>query len=246
MIRKTFLPILLVFLLSTQLTAQESTSNSSITVGSDIVSSYVWRGLLFDPAVNIQPTLDFTFGNFSVGSWGSYNINGTYAEPDFYLAYTYNNISLTVFDFHNGGGQDFFNYDSDETLHLIETMLTVSGGDNFPLYLTASLMVYGDDKKIDGTDPDTGTPLFSTDNNYSSYFEVGYSLAHRDASVDIFAGVSPGESYFYGTDDFGLINLGLTGSRTINVTDSFSIPTFVSIVGNPDAEQMYFVFGISL
>ena len=125
-------------------------------------------------------------------------------------------------------------------------MLQYSGTEKFPISLLASVMVYGADKKITSTDA-AGNVILSTDNNYSLYFEVGYShTMSNDVSLDLFAGVVPVESYYYGVTDFSLINLGLKASKSIKITDDFSLPINLSIITNPDSENVFFVFGISL
>lgn len=226
--------------------AQENAKGWGLHVGADVVSSYVWRGVQFDATPNIQPVLELSKGGFAVGAWGSYNFTGTYAEPDFYLSYATKHVAFVLNDYHFFAGKDFFNYNNDETGHALEAMLVFSGGDSFPLSFTASTFFYGPDKKIDGYDDETGEPFFSTDNNFSTYIEVAYNAQVNDISLDAFAGVSLNESYLYATDGFAMINLGVKASKSLKITDKFSLPLFMSVAANPHAERMFFVFGFSL
>ena len=51
----------------------------------------------------------------------------------------------------------------------------------------------------------------------------------------------------YTTDgDYKVNNFGLTASKDIKITDSFSVGTSVSAIFNPDNEDAYLVFVISL
>jgi len=61
-------------------------------------------------------------------------------------------------------------------------------------------------------------------------------------------GVVAGESGFYNTGDVALVNLGLSASRTIQITESFGLPVFVQYILNPNprVERSYLVFGFSL
>jgi hypothetical protein len=42
------------------------------------------------------------------------------------------------------------------------------------------------------------------------------------------------------------VNLGLTVSKDIKITDKFALPVFGSFITNPEAENVFFVFGISI
>ena len=244
---KLIILITILALTSNLVKAQEDESKTNLDVGTDIVSSYVWRGLSFDPSLNLQPWIAYSVGNFTLGTWGSFNTAGTYLEPDVFLSYSTDNFSATITDIHGGFGLDYFNFKNDETLHIGEFMLQYIGGEKFPITLTASALIYGADKKIESIDATTGDVLLSTDNNYSMYFEIGYSLmTSNEIKIDLFSGVVPSESYFYAVENFSLINAGLKVSKSLKINDSFSLPINLSIISNPSAKSMFYVFGISL
>jgi hypothetical protein len=42
------------------------------------------------------------------------------------------------------------------------------------------------------------------------------------------------------------VNAGITGYRTIDITNKFSIPVKASLIANPQAENLFFVLGITI
>ncbi len=75
---------------SVGISAQDKTSNFSM--GADLVSRYIWRGVDFGgPSPHIQPYLEYAFGNtgLTLGTWASQSVGGisTGAEADLYLNY---------------------------------------------------------------------------------------------------------------------------------------------------------------
>lgn len=219
-----------------------------VSVGADLVSRYVWRGFDFGESFSIQPTLEYSTGNFAIGTWASYSIaaDGSGAnEHDLYLGYSAGPLSLGVTDYYFPGpptesgipeGARFFNYDGDgEGAHYIEPMISFSGTEAFPLSLTVASVLYNDPE-------------------YSTYLEAGYSFVVEDTelglavgAVTALSGEGPDGSGFYGTtSDFALTNVSLSAGRSIPITDTFSLPVGVSFVLNPDLERTYLVFGISL
>ncbi|MBP3756817.1 MAG: hypothetical protein J6I61_05990 [Prevotella sp.] len=47
-------------------------------------------------------------------------------------------------------------------------------------------------------------------------------------------------------DGFSVTNLSLRATKTIKVTDSFSIPIYGQLTGNPCSQKAYLVFGFLL
>jgi len=232
--------------------SQETKSNpAKLNLGVDLMSRYVWRGLDYGASPNVQPTLSLSKGNFEVGYWGAISTRGTYSETDLYAKYTLKGFSIIATDYffpvdmvpceHQ---QKYFNYDNHNTGHVCETALQYKGPENFPISLYASTMVYGADKKIDKI---IILPLNGIDttykNNYSTYFEAGYSAVLGDNNLDLFMGFTPDEG-FYGTSA-GIVNLGLTAYRKIKITDRFELPLKASLITNPQTENIYFIVGVS-
>jgi len=214
-------------------------SQIKLDIGADLVSRYLWRGTDYGQSPSIQPTINFTTGGFELGVWGAYQLGRDASELptdelDLYLGYTFTlgNTSLgfivTDYYFPNAGGR-FGNFDNNgKGAHIIEVGTTFTLTESIPFYLSGYVNVYND--------PD-----------YSSYFEVGYSTSIHEVGLDLFIGATPGgQNQYYGTKNFSVINTGITASKSIKITEDFSLPIFASYIINPNQNQGYFVFGISI
>lgn len=229
---------------------QEVTSNSNLTIGADVVSRYVWRGLnLGGGSPHVQPFIEYEFGQsgLAIGAWGSYSLGlgMSGAEADLYLSYTPADwLNLTINDYFfpedtSFERNSFFNYKKDETGHTFEAMLTLGGTENFPLYATFAMNLYG----ADGVN-DQGK------NYHAKYIELGYNTSISNQDVGLFIGMAPddpktskGGEGWYG-EKAGIINLGVTVFSTLKLAD-INLPVFSSIIFNPEAGNIYFVLGLS-
>ncbi len=206
--------------------------------GVDIYSRYIWRGSNLGNSPSFQPSLSYTTGGFSVGAWGSYSTIGSYSEDDLWATYSFalpsGSITASLTDYYIPAflspTATFFNYNTKKGLgsHTVEIGLAYAGGESMPL----SIAVYYD--AIGGVpDPDNST-----------YIQASYPVM-SDLSVTV--GLTPSKStVWYTTAKAGLINVGLATTKTIKVTESFSIPFNVQYIMNPYAEAAYLIFGISL
>jgi hypothetical protein len=228
------------------LKAQEVKKKLPFEIGTDLMSRFVWRGQCVSKAPNIQPSLVYApkFG-LKVGAWGSYAFTGDYAEVDLFASYGIKGISITLTDYfvmnESAAENIFFDYKNESTGHLIEGALSYDGPENFPIKLTAGTMFYGADKKIDQMIVDTvlSDTTYTYKNAYSTYFEIAYTFRN----ISIFAGITPMEG-LYG-NKFGLVNFGLTGRKTLKITDHFSLPIQASLITNPQRQNIYLVFGFT-
>jgi len=226
--------------------AQEEETESPLTVSGTMVSNYVWRGVNLSNTLNFQPGIDLSSGNFSAGFWGSMDILKSYKELDIYLSYTLGPVKFGLVDYYVPlAGLPYSKFENKNTDHTVEFYATYAN-ESIGIDATASVLVYGADKKIDdntgAADPET--------NNYSIYFEIGYTADVKGISLRPHVGVTPYASLWYGdlsgtTDGFNVVNLGLTASKEIKVTDSFSIPVFSQVTYNPQADDIYVVFGLT-
>ena len=82
---------------------------------------------------------------------------------------------------------------------------------------------------------------------YATFFDSGDTYIAAGTSlggVDLTLGMGDGQ---YTLDnDFGLHEISLGYGKDIMITEDFSLPASGSLIYNPDADQMYLVFGISL
>ena len=198
--------------------AQDSTAvKGAWTAGADLVSSYVWRGSNAG-AFSIQPTIKYVNGGFSIGAWGSGDLTtGAPQEADLFALYAFKSgISLGVTDYHYNSSKLFA-----DKVHAIEANLGYAIG-KFSLsgnyiFNTASGSI-GDDK----------------------YFEAGYQFS----SVKLFVGA--GDGWYTNDASFQVCNIGISTTKVLKISDSFSIPLTGSVIVNPNKEQIFYVIGISL
>ena len=207
------------------------------TISGDIVSSYIWRGQDLG-SVAIQPTLGVGYKGLSLTAWGSYGLTNPddVKEFDLTLGYTIGGFNIGVTDYWFNVGLDpdarYFKYDTHGTNHVFEATV---GYDFGPVALTWNTNFAGND----GYNKDGKRA-------YSSYFEanVPFKLATIDWTAT--AGVVPFATTSYGTTGFAVTNLSLRATKDIKVTDSFSIPIFGQVTGNPCSQKAYLVLGFTL
>lgn len=218
-------------------TAIEAQDEVETTVGTDVVSSYIWRGQDLGSAA-LQPTLGIGYKGLSLTAWGSYGI----ADPtdtkefDLTLAYTIGGLNIGVTDYWFNSGLDpenrYFKYDAHGTNHVFEANIGYDFG-------FASVQWFTNFSGNDGLNKDGKRA-------YSSYAEVAVPFKLATVDWTATAGAVPFATDFYGTTGFAVTNVSLRADKEIKVTDSFSIPIFGQVVGNPCSQKAYLVLGITL
>lgn len=194
-----------------------------LSPGVDLYSTYVWRGVAYS-GPSIQPYVDFTAGNLTIGAWGSQGIDGIvsgsdystgFQEMDLYASYSFDfGLSLGVTDYYYPGSLYF-----DGESHAFELNGGYSSGD---FSLSANYIV----NEAAGAGSAGG----------DVYFELGYG--------PVFIG--GGDGWHTSDGDFDIVNIGVSTSKEIEITDSFSLPISGSVILNPHTEQLYILAGISL
>jgi hypothetical protein len=216
-----------------------------LNITTDICSRYIWRGTDYGAAPSIQPTFAYSKGKFEIGSWGAYSINGNYSETDLYAKYTAKGFSLIATDYfiHNELSPNhtkYFDYSQNKTAHVFEGSLQYKSPEKYPFSILAGTFVYGNDKNW-GYDESKDT---TGQNYYSTYVELGYTVKCGGNNYDLFMGLTP-QAGAYG-NTFGIVNAGISGYKTISVSDKFEIPVKASLIANPQAQNLFFVIGITL
>lgn len=210
-------------------------SGQSASIGADVVSRYVWRGADFGESMSVQPALTLSYGNLEAGAWGSYSVSASGAganENDLWASYTVeagNGASLTL------GFTDYYFPEPDAEYgfrnakaHTLELSLGITGPESFPVSLFGGMLVRNDE-----------------DN--SVYLEASLPIdAVEGVDVGLVAGMVTGKSGFYDTTGAALVNLGISASKEVEITDAYSLPMSVSWIVNPDSERAFLVFGVSL
>jgi len=250
-----FVVLASIFTTSLSIAQEESAEASPFNASVSLYSRYIWRGInLGGDAANVQPSLTFTKGGLTLGVWGAFSMspitdNGLgktdYQEIDLYATYTYKMFSATLTDY-------FIPYDpaksakysvfgNDTTSHVGEIALSFNGLEDLPLTVLFSMNIYGYDAlKKNGKDI-----------VMSKYVEVGYTFDTKDVPVKVFVGAAldkpavDGSVGYYLNEKAGLINVGFTATKTIQVTDKFSFPIAGSLAYNPDADGIFFSLGIT-
>ena len=241
--------------------AEHSLANPpQFSLGADLVSRYLFRGRDYGNSPAIQPNVAFSVAGFKISAWGSFGFvpysqqindstiadRGNYAEFDPSVCYTFKGITLSFTDYYTMNGLtpnqgNYFDYKNSTTGHAFEVGLAYAGPEKFPIQLFAGTLVYGADKGKDAE----GNYGLGTSNNYSTYFEVAYPFTIKGINVKPFIGGIPFGSSWYGPTG-GVVNTGLTVSKTIPITEKFGIPVFTSIIVNPQAKTVFFVFGLTI
>ena len=207
------------------------------TVSGDIVSSYIWRGQDLGN-VSLQPTLGIGYKGFSLSVWGSVGLSdpADTKEFDLTLGYTFGGLNIGITDYWFNTGLDpenrYFKYDAHGTNHVFEANI----GYDFGL---ASVQWFTNIAGNDGVNKDGKRA-------YSSYVEVAVPFKLATVDWTATAGAVPYATDFYGTTGFAVTNVTLRADKEIKVTDSFSVPVFGQVTGNPCSQKAYLVFGITL
>ncbi|MBN1300132.1 MAG: hypothetical protein JW995_02865 [Melioribacteraceae bacterium] len=221
--------LILFFALSGLTAAQELRASA----GADLVSRYIWRGIEINNTPNIQPSIALGAGGFEIGLWGSYTLsNQTFAtdEIDLYLSYGFSTDAgdfvflLTDYYFPNSG-TPLGHFQDNGGAHTLELGAVYNGPVSFALYYN-----------------------FYNDPGNNIYFEIGYSFAVSGIDFGLIAGGTSGSKdnpVYYGSDGFALINLGISVSKEVIVTDKFGLPLSASFIVNPNDDIAHLVFGCS-
>lgn len=197
------------------LSANVSELKAQIGLGTDFVSSYIWRGTQLDASA-IQPYIEYSSGDFTIGTWGSYGTVYGLQEVDFYASYSVGDLSIGITDYYIPA-VDIFDLDTD---HVLEANLGY-GIDAFSISANYN---------------------FAGASTEDIYLELGYSFT----DIEVFAGMGNNVYVTNANGDFGLVNLGFSTSKEIPITEEFSLPVFGSLIINPEANIGYLVFGVSL
>ena len=207
------------------------------TIKGDLVNEYIWRGQKLGD-VAVQPTLGVGYKGLSLTAWGSYGLSNKddVKEFDLTLAYSVGRFNFGITDYWFSEGLDpdgrYFKYDAHSTNHVFEATV---GYDFGPV----ALQWYTNFAGNDGLNKNGKRA-------YSSYFEVNVPFKFSTIDWTATAGAVPYATTLYGTTGFAVTNLSLRATKDIRVTDSFSIPIFAQLTGNPCSQKAYLVLGFTL
>ncbi len=203
------------------LRAQDDNQESKFAVGADVFTNYVWRGTKFGTGPAIQPSVKYTAGGLTVGVWGSFDAAG-YTEADPYISYSFPfGLSIGVTDYYYPG-LEVFDFSTATGSHALE----LNGGFATGGFSISANFIINEAGGAASAGSDT-------------YFQAAYSFTN----VGLFVGA--GNGWHTSDGDFNLCNIGLTTTREIKITDSFSIPLTGQVILNPEREQFFLVAGFT-
>lgn len=212
-------------------------SDFSGTISADFVSRYIWRGQDLGH-VSVQPTLGVAYKGLSLTAWGSVGLteSSDTKEFDLTLAYTTGGFNVGITDYWFSTGQDpdarYFLYKAHKTNHVFEGNVGYDFG-----FLRAQ--AYVNFAGNDGLNK-------SGKRAYSTYLELAAPFKFVTCDWTATVGAVPMATTYYSTSGFAVTNVGIKAEKAIKVTDSFSIPLFAQVIGNPCSQKAYFVFGFTL
>ncbi|MEQ8525814.1 TorF family putative porin [Gracilimonas sp.] len=199
------------------LTDLNTVKAQEFSTGVDLYSTYVWRGVSYS-GPSLQPAVEFSSGGFAIGAWGSQGYDG-FQEMDLYAGYSFDfGLSLGVTDYWYPGAAGSGPW-LDGDSHAYELNLGYSVED-FSL---------------------SGNYIFAGEGSVGNdiYFEASYSF--NEASIFLGAG----DGWHSSDTEFALVNVGVSTSKDIVITDTFTIPLSGAVIFNPDTEQLYILAGLS-
>jgi hypothetical protein len=258
-LKVSILAIVLLFTYKLSVVTAQEGSKIKVNLGADLVSNYIWRG---SPSIapdgsttthlspNFQPTLSLSGYGLTLGAWASYDFIGEYHETDLFLSYAAGPLTFTINDYFWTYNTPYFNYKSDKTAHIIEGSVAFAGVESLPLTASFNVMLYGADKKYYSDSLETD----STKQNYSTYLELGYPLKVGEMTISPFIGMTFTDGY-YGdgyknigggkVEGFQVVNIGLTSTKSLEVSDKLSIPVKCSLIFNPVLDKAFLVVGFT-
>jgi hypothetical protein len=213
-----------------------TSAKAQFATGADIVSSYVWRGFPQEATKgtpNIQPYVSFTTGGLTLGSWASSSLLGNVKEVDLYATYAFSSqfaVTLTDYNWGFASAKGYFDYTA-TTDHIYEATLAYTGTEKLPISASLNTMFAGADKNASGKQA------------FSTYIELGYQLT---PIAKVFAGGLVSSGSAYGSTATGITNVGLKVSKSIAITDKFSLPVYGILGANPSTGGAFFVAGVTL
>ncbi|MBN2278945.1 MAG: hypothetical protein JXQ65_00030 [Candidatus Marinimicrobia bacterium] len=190
-----------------------------LSIGADLVSRYVWRGSDFGNAAAVQPSMSYSAGNFEIGAWSSWAINGaiTGNENDLSITYSKDGLSVTLSDyfFPAYSGNDNIDKFGNDGAHVFEAMVGCEFG---KFDLLATINIYG------------------ADSDHSKYAELDYNFYSKDETNASFF-IGAGDFLYVANNNFNVVNVGISASRG-KFTTAYII--------NPDQKTSFFTITFSL
>ncbi|MCC5925998.1 MAG: hypothetical protein JJU41_05505 [Bacteroidetes bacterium] len=227
------------FLMAAMLAIPAQTASAqevSVDAGMTLTSRFIYRGIELGNSPNVQAMIGVNTGAFSFYGWGSHSLgqdDGAYKEVKFWANYTLDLGDFTLtpqIENHFDAFSDLFDLDENTSTHVFQASARLAGkGDAAPdLFIGYAF----------------GPPVEVT-----VYVEAGYSFTSGDYGLRAFLSSQysdgPGFVDLGYNDKFVVNQIGVSASRTLRITDSFSVPLGISLVVNPRTERIFTAASIS-
>lgn len=224
-------------------TAASAQDKVTVNGNVDVVNNYVWRGLDQNSGVSVQPTLGLSYKDLSLSAWGSQSLTNNadrdVQEFDLNLSYSLGALTATITDYWWGGLHKPYGYykqgPADNPIdggHHFEATVGYNFGNKLPLTLAWSTWFAGADVRTD-----------SQKRCYSTYISAAYNIAcPADVNLTPSVGFTPWKGYYH--DKAAFTDFSLKASKSIAISDKFSMPVFVQAIASPINDHVYLVAAV--
>ena len=218
---------------------EEKEVTEKLKLSANVASGFVWRGQSLNSTPVIQPSFTFALGRFSIGSWTSTSfVPNEYKEIDLFASFLITpNLSIGITDYYsydNWSSPNYFSLKNDTTAHAFDLQLNYNGLGIFPVRAMVSTIIAGADLNNKGK------------NNFSTYFELGYGNNFSGVNWDFSVGFVPMSSAFYNLEDFNVVNVSLSLSKSFTITPTYSLPLSLTFTVNPAEKAAFLTAAITL
>jgi hypothetical protein len=240
---KKLFTLILIFALSlgaysqTDSTATDSTKTSKFSGTVFIASKSLWRGIDFgNGSPSIQGLVTYSpFKFLDINVFGVTALNGTmkgYSNTmNIFLTFKYKKFYFEVDDYYFKGDITNIptNYWYHDKTHFVEARI---GFKNKIFDLKAGYTIYGGGLYNNPVIDTLGTKLMNTQ---AFYLEANIKLT---SEFSVFIGGITAPSSLNFTDKAGITNVGAKYSRSVVITDKFSLPIDAVLMINPNYENI--------
>ena len=121
---------------------------SNFHIGLELQTKYIWRGIEYATAPVLFPQMSYSNWGLNVYAMGGYAVNGSHAEVDLGISYTFYGITIGLNDYYYptevGTADKYFNFKREETGHSLEACIGYYP-EKLPFWILASTYVAGSD-----------------------------------------------------------------------------------------------------
>ncbi|MBI9033767.1 MAG: hypothetical protein JEZ03_04790 [Bacteroidales bacterium] len=209
---------------------------SKFDISATMMTKHIWRAMPSGTAPTIEPIMTYSYNNLSVSAWSAYAFDNSYTEVDFWATYDFKYFQIGVYDYYCPNSKmeinEFTDYRSLTSPKLSEVQAIFKGFKQFPISISACTFVAGGDRDSNGNQ------------QYSSYFELGYNTNLLKRNFDFRVGATPFKGMY--ADRFAVFNYSMKIKDNLKVGDKYQIPVQGGLTYNAVQKNLFFTFGITL